>query len=233
MSAPLSARPLMDVRVLLVVLEVGEGLALASMLAAAGANVVVTRTVQSAREAVASHPGAFSAALLDFAVPSQERVELAAALRQRRRPCLHALFGDVRRARSIRDALRCGALELIERDGDAATIVGAVVRVVQASENLRTRCEQFGDLREEVTEREARSELPVVERDPVEAAARENRLSAREQAVLRYMMAGYRYVDIAQAMGIAKTTVKMHTRNLRRKLGASTRWDVQRRLTAA
>ncbi|MBK6922151.1 MAG: helix-turn-helix transcriptional regulator [Deltaproteobacteria bacterium] len=233
MSAPLVARPLADVRVLLVSLEVSEGLALAAVLAAAGANVVVTRSVQSARDAVASHPGAFSAALLDFAVPSPERVDLAASLRQRRRPCLHALFGDVRRARSLRDALRCGAIELIDREGNAASMVRAVARVVEASENLRTRCEQLGELRDEVTEREARTELPRAEPDPIAQAAREGRLSARELAVLRYMMAGYRYVDIAQAMGIAKTTVKMHTRNLRRKLGASTRWDVQRRLLAA
>jgi DNA-binding NarL/FixJ family response regulator len=108
------------------------------------------------------------------------------------------------------------------------------VRVAAATRQLRQQCERTLRLRTEA--RPERLALPEV-RDRVEAhveaLAKLSGLSARECSVLRYIAQGYRYQDIARALCISKSTVKMHTINLRRKLGASSRFEVQRRIFAA
>lgn len=67
----------------------------------------------------------------------------------------------------------------------------------------------------------------------VEALALAARLSSREIAVLRLIVLGYRYREIASAIEISPRTVKMHAANVRRKVGGVSRWDLMRRVLAA
>ena len=54
-------------------------------------------------------------------------------------------------------------------------------------------------------------------------AAADTSLSTREQDCLTYVATGCRVTEIAECLGIAETTVELHLRNARRRLGARTR----------
>jgi DNA-binding NarL/FixJ family response regulator len=57
-------------------------------------------------------------------------------------------------------------------------------------------------------------------------------LSTREMSVLRYIAMGYRYEEIGEVMAISARTVKMHASNVRRKVGASDRYQLLRKMYA-
>jgi PAS domain S-box-containing protein len=61
--------------------------------------------------------------------------------------------------------------------------------------------------------------------------AKEGQLSARERAVLDYLLMGRSLGDIATILELSRHTVKFHQRNILRKLGADSRVDIFR-LTA-
>jgi LuxR family maltose regulon positive regulatory protein len=50
-------------------------------------------------------------------------------------------------------------------------------------------------------------------------------LTAREQAVLRFLPSGLSATEIGRELGISRDTVKTHTKSIYRKLGASSRRD--------
>ncbi len=58
---------------------------------------------------------------------------------------------------------------------------------------------------------------------PAEDAGRPPELTAREGEVLGLILEGRRKREIARALGVAEVTVKLHVRNLFRKLGARNR----------
>ncbi|MBX7084151.1 MAG: helix-turn-helix domain-containing protein [Nannocystaceae bacterium] len=234
MSEDTLARPLQDARVLVVVIDAAASVRMAAAIAGAGAEVVVCRTGTAAHDAIALRERPFDAALLDAGLRAAVRIGLAGALHHCRRPCLHALVGTPPGDEVPRVTLRTGPLELLPGDGDAAALVAAVVRVAAATRQLRAQCERTLRLRTEARpETLAQPEVRDRVDAHVQALARASGLSGRECSVLRYIAQGYRYQDIARALCISKSTVKMHTINLRRKLGASSRFEVQRRIFAA
>jgi DNA-binding CsgD family transcriptional regulator len=67
----------------------------------------------------------------------------------------------------------------------------------------------------------------------VEQLAERTGLSPRQHTVLRYIALGYRYPEIAVELGIGLRTVKMHAANLRKKLGARSRFALVRHVYTA
>lgn len=62
----------------------------------------------------------------------------------------------------------------------------------------------------------------------IEQIGRNARLSAREREVFELMLLGRSPADIAQVLGIKERTAKFHQANLLKKLGADSRYDLQR-----
>jgi len=59
------------------------------------------------------------------------------------------------------------------------------------------------------------------------------RLSHRERAVARLLVAGYSYVNIAAIIGIGRTTIRTYMRRIYAKLGVFNRADLVRELLQA
>lgn len=103
------------------------------------------------------------------------------------------------------EALKNGALDLIEKPYSAETIVAAV--------------------RQALTQLEARSDL---ESRRNEAAERLAALSAREREVLDGVVRGLSNKEIARELGISPRTVEAYRANLMMKMGADSLSDLVR-----
>jgi LuxR family maltose regulon positive regulatory protein len=60
---------------------------------------------------------------------------------------------------------------------------------------------------------------------PSGAGSVTDELTAREQAVLRFLPSGLSATEIGRELGISRETIKTHTKSIYRKLGASSRRD--------
>jgi DNA-binding NarL/FixJ family response regulator len=122
--------------------------------------------------------------------------------------------------------VRAGARGYITKRIDGADLVDAIQRVAGGDAVFSPRLAGF------VLDAFARSDLaePAVETD-----ADLDRLSPREQEVMRSLARGYAYKEIAREMGISIRTVESHTSSVLRKLQLSNRhelthWAAHRRL---
>ena len=122
--------------------------------------------------------------------------------------------------------VRAGARGYITKRIDGADLVDAIQRVAGGDAVFSPRLAGF------VLDAFARSDPagPAVEAD-----ADLDRLSPREQEVMRALARGYAYKEIAREMGISIRTVESHTSSVLRKLQLSNRhelthWAAHRRL---
>lgn len=119
--------------------------------------------------------------------------------------------GDAYRQRTIRTMLKSGAQGFIPARTTSIAMTYAAIRFVAAGGTFAL----FDTLL---------TNQP--ERDPaVPDAARGGRLTSRQLAVLSHMQQGKANKNIAYELGMSQSTVKVHVRNIMRKMGATNRTE--------
>jgi DNA-binding NarL/FixJ family response regulator len=201
-------------RVIAVVCDTTQALAIATMLARAGASVRVARSVEAARDLVAEAPEPFDVAMLDRELGDDGLAELVALLGGGPSGCAHVVLAAA------------DELETAGSLGEA--LVTAAVHGVEATQ-LARRAAIEGPPH---TPPPLLRPVPRVEQ-AIDELADCRRLSPRERVVLRYIALGYKYGEISREMAISLSTVKMHMTNVRRKVGAGTRGELLRKMFAA
>ena len=147
-----------------------------------------------AGDAIRSLQGVAPSARIVMLTVSEDEQDLAAALRAGASGyLLKTIEGDLL-AESIRRAMR----------GDSVVAPEMTGKLIAAY-------------------RQAASAAPVPQLPATPAATVMDQLSAREQDILRGIARGESNKEIARALGIAETTVKIHVQHVLRKLNVSSR----------
>lgn len=148
--------------------------------------------------------GDFDLAILDMVLPDGEGTELMDEL-ERWHPevPMIAVSGD---SRYMDIALERGALGFLSKSADSAELLEAIGLVLQGSVYVPRRLS-----------------VPPAP-DPSLVSGNGNLdLTQRQKAVLRLMMKGCANRDIAQALGLAESTVKIHVSGLLKALNVNSR----------
>jgi len=140
--------------------------------------------------------------ILDIALPDMNGIEVAKELK-RSFPALGivALSGYADRM-FVEEMLKAGAAAYVVKSAGADELVAAI-RAVALGERYMS-----SDAQNSVMQ-------GLVQKDTPPRSV----LSPREQQVLRLLARGMRSTQIAQELGIAATTVEVHRRNIKEKLG--------------
>lgn len=140
--------------------------------------------------------------ILDIALPDMNGIEVAKELK-RSFPALGivALSGYADRM-FVEEMLKAGAAAYVVKSAGADELVAAI-RAVALGERYMS-----SDAQNSVMQ-------GLVQKDTPPRSV----LSPREQQVLRLLARGMRSMQIAQELGIAATTVEVHRRNIKEKLG--------------
>lgn len=140
--------------------------------------------------------------ILDIALPDMNGIEVAKELKQSF-PALGivALSGYADRM-FVEEMLKVGATAYVVKSAGADELVAAI-RAVAVGERYMS-----SDAQNSVTQGLVQNDTPP-----------RSVLSPREQQVLRLLARGMRSTQIAQELGIAATTVEVHRRNIKEKLG--------------
>jgi DNA-binding NarL/FixJ family response regulator len=238
-------------RVLIVQCQPPLGLALGATVARAGGHVTVARTRGAALVEIERCADGYDAAVVDAGLPGDGVLAVVQALRGGPWPCL-AVGLCSSRTDDRRRAVAAGVIDLIVPPHVADAFVDVVSRCASATAQLRANLEGLdGPLDawpQLAVRRPARRRSPHglggaprslvdparVRRSDLESRVRAfgagRGMSPREVSVLRYIAMGYRYEEIAEAMAIKPRTVKMHAGNVRKKAGASDRYQLMRKM---
>jgi len=140
--------------------------------------------------------------ILDIALPDMNGIEVAKELK-RSFPALGivALSGYADRM-FVEEMLKAGAAAYVVKSAGADELVAAI-RAVALGERYMS-----SDAQNSVMQGLVQKDTPP-----------RRVLSPREQQVLRLLARGMRSMQIAQELGIAATTVEVHRRNIKEKLG--------------
>jgi len=163
-------------------------------------------TFPSVAAFLAHKPGDHPACLvLDVRLPSQSGLELQAAMgaRQRVMPIIF-ITGRGNVPMSVR-AMKGGALDFLEKPFDSQELLDCIQRALERSGEARA----------------ADSERAVLD-------ARLAALTPRERQVLQLVVKGLLNKQIADALGAAEKTVKVHRGRVMRKMGADSVADLVR-----
>ncbi|MEJ8812171.1 response regulator [Variovorax ureilyticus] len=157
--------------------------------------------------------------LLDNHLPGVKGVDALAGLRQAAPEARILMLTVSEDENDLAAALRGGALGYLLKTVDSDVMAGAIVRAMAGESTISP--EMTGKL---ITAfRSTQSSLPAqqppasVPADPIES------LSPREQEILAHIARGASNKDIARALGIAETTVKIHVQHILRKLNLASR----------
>ncbi|MEM9204095.1 MAG: LuxR C-terminal-related transcriptional regulator [Actinomycetota bacterium] len=217
-------------RILVVEPEPDRALACGSALAQHGAEPTVVRTLAAARRALDAGR-IFDGALVDLGCDAPGVSRLLTRLRLASTPALGVVLAPVMEAGDRQELLLRGAFEVVYRPVLRSSLVEMAQRVVRGTTQLRSnvcrepRTPPHASMLESPARR-ARFEI----RGAVSAMTERDRLTPRESGVLGYIAQGYRYAEIASELSITERTVKMHSANIRRKVGARDRYDLLRML---
>jgi len=107
-------------------------------------------------------------------------------------------------------AMRGGAVDFLEKPAEPEVLLQALQRALAVAEGLRS---------EAAEQRQAQERLSLI--------------SPRERDVFELMVRGYRSKNIAEELGIALQTVKVHRSRVMQKLGARSLTDLVRLSDAA
>jgi DNA-binding NarL/FixJ family response regulator len=236
-------------RVLIVQCQPPQAFSLGATVARAGAHVTVARTRGAAMAEIERRDKGYDAAVVDADLPGDGIAAVVHALRGVERPCLAVgLCSSVSQADRQR-AVAAGVIDLFLPPHRPDTFVDALHHCAMATAHLRAKLGNgvaplepppipllrrpphavgSGPRRLVDPARQRRSDLE----GRVIALASGRGLSDRELCVLRYIAMGYRYDEIAAVMVISPRTVKMHAFNVRKKVGASDRYHLLRKMYA-
>ena len=163
-------------------------------------------TFPSVAAFLAHKPGDHPTCLvLDVRLPSQSGLELQAAMgmRQRVMPIIF-ITGRGNVPMSVR-AMKGGALDFLEKPFDSQELLDGIQRALERSREARA----------------ADSERAVLD-------SRLAALTPRERQVLQLVVKGLLNKQIADALGAAEKTVKVHRGRVMRKMGADSVADLVR-----
>jgi FixJ family two-component response regulator len=133
--------------------------------------------------------------VLDLRMPGQSGLDLQAVLNERERSLpIVFLSGNADVASSVR-AMKAGAVDFLTKPVESATLLKAIETALAS----------------EAAQRKVRNEA-------LRVGALLSSLSTRERAVLDLIIAGSLNKQIADTLGIAERTVKLHRANLMSKL---------------
>jgi len=133
--------------------------------------------------------------VLDLRMPGQSGLDLQAVLNERERPLpIVFLSGNADVASSVR-AMKAGAVDFLTKPVESAILLKAIEAALAS----------------EAAQRKVRDEA-------LRVGALLSSLSTRERAVLDLIIAGSLNKQIADTLGIAERTVKLHRANLMSKL---------------
>ena len=165
--------------------------------------------------------------LLDNHLPGVHGVDALAGLRDAAPQARVLMLTVSEDQRDLAAALRAGAngylLKTVDSDGLAQALVRTMAGDSVVSPEMTSKLVSAFQAMPEATR-------PATLRDPASkasapsaAAAALATLSPREQEILRHIAQGASNKEIARALAIAETTVKIHVQHILRKLGLSSR----------
>jgi len=170
---------------------------------------------EAQRRAAALRPDVI---LLDNHLPGVTGVDALPALHEAA-PGVRVLMLTVSEdERDLSAALRGGACGYLLKTIEGDALSAAIRRAMRGESVIAD--EMTGKL--VAAYRDAASPAPAAP-VPVEPASRLDALSPREQEILRGIALGQSNKEIARALGIAETTVKIHVQHILRKLDVSSR----------
>ena len=173
--------------------------------------VEVVARCQTGREAIdATRNLSPDLVLLDLKLPDISGIQVLKTIRDERLPVKVGILSAAAMSDEVTAAKQLGADGLLYKDLSPTELVAEVTR---ASAGLR----------------------PFPPELPEDPAARslKNALSARELQVVRAVSAGLRNRVIAEQLGIAEGTVKLHLHNIYEKLGIDSRLELMLLATRA
>jgi two-component system, NarL family, nitrate/nitrite response regulator NarL len=166
-----------------------------------------------------AHETRTDAMLLDYVFPGMAG---SAGIHRARQECpdlpIVILSGNISRGEAV-EAVRCGAAGVISKDLSGSALIDALKRILGGESIIVSPAWTGGDA-------SAAASAPALEpeRDPV-PPWRSFGLTPREMEVVRLLARGLDNKTIANELGIASITVRLHLQNAYRKMGARNRLD--------
>ena len=171
--------------------------------------VIAFQSAQQAIDYVLSADNHVDLALVDLGLPDMDGTEVIREIRDRFQDAHIMVISVIAAERRVLSAIRAGAQGYILKEEQHEAIRTAIIQVMQGNYPISpalARClfKLAGAPKEDATGSSAAS----------------IRLSPKETVLLQLITQGMSYIEAAQQMGIAVSTVQSHIRNLYRKLGA-------------
>ena len=204
-------RPSRDFVVLLVEDDPVFSAQLSKAIAELNSNWVVVpfQSAQQTIDFVLSPDNHVDLALVDLGLPDMDGAVVIREIRDRFQDAHIMVISVIAAERRVLSAIRAGAQGYILKEEQHEAIRTAIIQVMQGNYPISpalARClfKLAGAPKEDATGSSAAS----------------IRLSPKETVLLQLITQGMSYIEAAQQMGIAVSTVQSHIRNLYRKLGA-------------
>jgi two-component system nitrate/nitrite response regulator NarL len=164
--------------------------------------------VEGAKVAAAAQPDVI---LLDLHMPGISGMEAIPTLREAAPEARIVMLTVSEDAEDLMACLRAGASGYLLKNIDGEFLVDAIRRAARGESTMSPH----------MTSKLVR-ELHAVAQSG-SAPARKAPLSPREQEILRLVAGGASNKEVARALGVAESTVKIHVQHILRKLGLSSR----------
>ena len=153
--------------------------------------------------------------LLDLSMPEVDGVTVARTLRDRGVPTRVVIFTSFSDRDGIVRALDAGAIGYLLKDAEASEIHAAIQAAARGEAPLTPKA-AMELLRQ-------RQPVGVAGPGPDQAGRPQVDLTDRERQVLGLLASGLANKQIARRLGIAESTVKVHTGNIFRRIGVTDR----------
>ena len=183
---------------------------------------------EAQRQAAALQPDVI---LLDNHLPGVNGVDALAGLREVAPQARVLMLTVSEDERDLAAALRGGALGYLLKTADSDLLASAIERAMQGASTISP--EMTGKLVTafQTLHTGGDAAAPPADADPIHS------LSPREQEILAHIARGASNKEIARALDIAETTVKIHVQHILRKLDLSSRvqvavWAIEHGLAA-
>ena len=149
--------------------------------------------------------------LTDLDLPDGSGIDLIREIGDRTAAMVITIFGD---EQHVVAAIQAGALGYLLKDGDADYIGSSILEMLAGGSPISPPIARYLLRR-----------LREPPREVAQGEAHTPPISEREQEVLRLIVKGFTYAEIAGIMHIATTTVASHVRSIYRKLDVTSRGE--------
>lgn len=171
-----------------------------------GAPVRCCRTGGEALRLLEDPAQRFRLVLADLGLPDMSGIEVIRAARRRFPEVPILVISTISSERTVLAAIRAGARGYVLKDDSEAGMARAIEQTLAGNYPISPALARY-------LFRLAGAPELAFEDEPV-------RLSAKETETLQHIARGRTYLETAELMGVALSTVQSHIRNLYRKLGA-------------